>query len=783
MTCNRNATLFCLISMSVSHLFMPLSFATADEQTGTALQKPDPAMLTINRIYDGSEFTGKSFSGKWQSDKDNYTTLESTASGSQQIVRHNADADSPVILVTADDLTPAQASSPLKVEGYTFSPDQSLLLIYTNSKRVWRNNTRGDYWLLDRAAGQLKQLGGDIPPSSMMFAKFSPSGKQVAYVHDNDVYVEDLLNNTIQKLTKRASDAIINGTTDWVYEEELGLRDAFMWSPDGKRIAFWQLDTSAVPQFPLVNHTDSLYPEVTWFGYPKVGQHNAECRVGMVEIETGETKLIELPGDASEHYIPRMEFLPQDRDQNEQPRILIQQLNRLQNTNRLFLADFRSSTVSEVMVERDAAWIDVHDELNWLDNASAFTWMSERDGWRHLYVVSLDDGATKQITRGDFDVIELLKVNEAEGIAYFIASPDEASQRYLYRVNLDGTDLKRVTPEGVAATHSYKISPDAKWAIHQVSRFDEPPAWDLVTLPNHKSVRSLESNEALRKTISGLARTPTEFFRVTLPTDEATDGQDSEPLELEAWCMLPPNFDKNKKYPLLIYVYGEPAGTTVVNRWSSKAYLWHQLMAQQGYVVMSFDNRGTKSPRGRAWRKSIYRKIGIIPPADQAAAAQAVLKDRTYLDAERVGIWGWSGGGSSSLHAIFKHPELYSTAVAVAPVPNQRYYDTIYQERYMGLPDTNVEGFTEGSPINYAKQLEGNLMLIHGTGDDNCHYQTLELLINELIKHNKQFSMMSYPNRTHSIREGKNTTRHLRDLMTRYILDNLPPNPSPASKN
>ena len=780
MICTRNPLFIPFILFS-SVLSLPC--VAADGPSTNEPPPVDPAILTIDRIYDGSEFSGKSFSGQWLSGTDSYTTIESTGSGEQQIVRHDAGTGATDILIDADALTPAQSDGPLKVESYTFSPDQSLLLIYTNSKRVWRNNTRGDYWLLDRAAGQLKQLGGNIPPSTMMFAKFSPTGKQVAYVHDNDVYVEDLLNNTIQKVTTRASDAIINGTTDWVYEEELGLRDAFMWSPDGKRIAFWQLDTSAVPQFPLVNHTDSLYPEVTWFGYPKVGQHNAVCRVGLVEIESGETKLIELPGDPAEHYIPRMEFLPQDRDLDQQPRVLIQQLNRLQNTNRIFLADFRSNTVSEVMVERDAAWIDVHDELNWLDDASSFTWMSERDGWRHLYIVSLDDGATRQVTTGNFDVIELLKVSEADKKAYFIASPDEASQRYLYSVNLDGTNLQRVTPAGMAATHSYKISPDAQWAIHQVSRFDEPPAWDLVTLPEHKLVRSLESNEDFRKTINALARKPTEFFRVTLPGDDSADEQESAPVELEAWCMLPPDFDKTKSYPLLIYVYGEPAGTTVVNRWSSRAYLWHQLMAQQGYVVMSFDNRGTKSPRGRAWRKSIYRKIGIIPPADQAAAARAVLKDRPYLDPERVGIWGWSGGGSSSLHAIFKHPDLYSTAVAVAPVPNQRYYDTIYQERYMGLPDTNVEGFTEGSPINFANQLEGDLLLIHGTGDDNCHYQTLELLINELIKHNKQFSMMSYPNRTHSIREGKNTTRHLRDLMTRFILENLPPNASPASQN
>ena len=778
---HRQATRFAFIILQICvpltfALTLALTLASADESTQPESTPVDPSRLTIDRIYSGSEFNGKVFTGQWLTGTDSYTTLDPTSSGDQQIVKHDAATDKTDTLVDADDLTPASASGPLKVESYVFSDDQSLLLIYTNSKRVWRNNTRGDYWVLDRAAGQLRQLGGEAPPSTLMFAKFSPDGKQVAYVRDNDIYVEDLLNHTIQKVTQRASDAIINGTTDWVYEEELGLRDAFMWSPDGKRIAFWQLDTSEVPQFPLVNHTDSLYPEITWFGYPKVGQHNADCRVGLVEIESGETKLIELPGDSSEHYIPRMEFLPQPDDADQQPRILIQQLNRLQNTNRLFLADFRSSTVSKVMVERDAAWIDVHDELKWLDGAKSFTWMSERDGWRHLYIVALDNGETRQVTKGDFDVIELLSINQNDGVIYFIASPDAASERYLYRVNLDGSNLERVTPDGIPATHRYKISSDAQWAIHQVSRYDEPPVWNLIALPSHQDVRVLESNEAVRKAVSDLARKPTEFFRIALDASETETGDSAGSIELEAWCMLPPDFDKDKSYPLLIYVYGEPAGTTVVNRWGGKSYLWHQLLAQHGYVVMSFDNRGTKSPRGREWRKSIYRKIGIIPPADQAAAARAVLKQRSYLDPERVGIWGWSGGGSSSLHAIFKHPDLYSTAVAVAPVPNQRYYDTIYQERYMGLPDTNVEGFREGSPINFADQLDGDLLLIHGTGDDNCHYQTFELLINELIKHNKQFSMMSYPNRTHSIREGKNTTRHLRKLMTQFLLNKLPPN-------
>ncbi|MCG8650545.1 MAG: prolyl oligopeptidase family serine peptidase, partial [Pirellulales bacterium] len=383
-----------------------------------------------------------------------------------------------------------------------------------------------------------------------------------------------------------------------------------------------------------------------------------------------------------------------------------------------------------------------------------------------VYLASLDSGRLQAITSGNFDVIELLKVDTTSGWVYFIASPDAASQRYLYRVRLNGRDLSRVTPQQWAGTHTYQISPDGKWAIHTRSSANEPPLTELVSLPDHRSVAVLEQNKSLREKLAKLDREPTEFFQVNIG-----DG-----ILLDGWCIKPPNMDPTRKYPLLVYVYGEPAGSTVVDRWGGSSYLWHLMLAQHGYVVMSFDNRGTKAPRGRVWRKSVYKKIGILPPQDQAAAVRRVIQQRPYIDARRVGIWGWSGGGSSSLQAIFKYPDLYHTAIAVAPVPNQRYYDTIYQERYMSLPELNVEGFRQGSPINFAHQLKGNLLLIHGTGDDNCHYQTTEMLMDELIAHNKQFTMMAYPNRSHSIRERKNTTRHLRQLMTNYLLEKLPPN-------
>ena len=368
------------------------------------------------------------------------------------------------------------------------------------------------------------------------------------------------------------------------------------------------------------------------------------------------------------------------------------------------------------------------------------------------------------VTPGEFDVIGISALDEANDWLYYMASPDDPSQRYLYRVRLDGSDLQRVTPTDQSGTHSYQFSDDARWAIHSYSSFDTPPVTQLVRLPEHETVRVLDDNSELLEALAKIDRTPTEFFYVDIDQD----------VSLHGWCMKPADFDPEKKYPLLIFVYGEPFGSTVNDSWGGRRYLWHQMHTEHGYIVMSIDNRGTASPRGRAWRKSIYRQIGILASKDQAAALRTVLDRREYVDRDRIGIWGWSGGGSMSLNMIFRYPELYHTAMAVAAVPNQRHYDTIYQERYMGLPEDNVKGFREGSPITYAHQLEGNLLIVHGTGDDNVHYQGTEALVNELIAENKRFTMMVYPNRTHSISEGKGTTRHLYELLTRYLYENLP---------
>ncbi|MBN2473689.1 MAG: S9 family peptidase [Pirellulales bacterium] len=735
---------------------LPLSAAEKEE---------DPSRLSVERIFSSGEFSSESFPARWLPDGSGYVCLERSddPSGGRDLVRHDAETDQREILVSAAHLVPPGESKPLRIDDYAFSQDRSLLLIYTNSKRVWRQNTRGDYWVLDRAGRELRKLGGDAPPSTLMFAKFSPTGRHVAYVRQGNIYLEDLRDHGIRALTRSESLEVINGTFDWVYEEELSLRDGFRFSPDGESIAYWQLDTRGVPGFVMVNNTDVLYPRLTEFKYPKVGQQNSACRVGVVALADGKTRWLDVPGCPREHYIARMDWAGPGR-------IILQQLNRRQNTNRVMLADAETLQATTILTETDDAWVDVHDELTWLADGQRFTWLSDRDGWRHVYLASRTGEAPRLATPGDYDVIRLLHVDEPGGWLYYLASPENPTQRYLYRVRLDGTGTQHVTPSGQPGTHDYQIAPHGRWAIHRFSSFDSPPTAELVELPDHKTVRPLAENKSLREKLDKLWRRPAEFLRI-----DVGDG-----VLLDAWCIQPPDLDPGKKYPLLVYVYGEPAGQTVVDRWGGNGYLWHLMLAQRGYVVMSIDNRGTHAPRGRAWRKCIYRQVGILAPADQAAAIRKVLSERSYLDPERIGVWGWSGGGSMSLNAIFKYPNLYRTAMAVAPVANQRLYDTIYQERYMGLPGDNDEGYRRGSPVNFASQLEGNLLIVHGTGDDNCHYQATETLINELIRCNKRFTMMAYPNRSHSIREGVNTTLHLRNLLTRYLQENLPPGPRPA---
>jgi len=723
----------------------------------------DPGRLTLERIFVSREFSPERFGpARWMSDGSSYTTLEPSAEAKdgRDLVLYRAETGRREVLVSAAKLVPTGAKEPLAIENYAWSPDGKVLIVFTNSQRVWRQNTRGDFWTYELASGRLRQLGTGFGPSSLMFAKLSPDGLKAAYVVKNNIYAEDLASGRTTQLTFDGAEDIINGTSDWVNEEEFSIRDGFRWSPDSRSIAFWQFDTHDVPVFTMINNTDTLYPKVTAFKHPKPGQVNSAVRVGVVPAAGGSTVWIKTPGDPRNTYIARLEWAGSSGE------VILQHLNRLQNTLTVFLGDAATGEVRSVFSDTDQTWVEIMEDFVWLDGGRSLLWLSERDGWQHAYRVSRDGREAKLLTPGDYDVLSADAVDERGGWLYVTASPADATKRFLFRVRMDGKSAPvLVGPAGPSGVHRYDISPSARWAFHTFGGLDTPPVTELVRLPDGRPVRTMAANEALKAKVESLQRKRVEFFKLDI----------GEGVQVDGWRILPPDFDPARKYPLFVYVYGEPAGQTVQDNWGGSGYLWHLMLAQQGYVVASFDNRGTPAPRGRAWRKSIYRQIGILASRDQAAAVTAALAAWPYIDAERVGVWGWSGGGSMTLNAMFRYPGLYKAGISVASVPDQRLYDTIYQERYMGLPDDNAEGYAKGSPITFAKDLKGRLLIVHGTGDDNVHYQGFEKLIDELVAHNKAFAMMAYPNRSHGIYEGRGTTLHLYTMFTRFLNEALPP--------
>jgi dipeptidyl-peptidase-4 len=541
-------------------------------------------LVTIDRLFNTKEFDTKSFGpAHWIDNGAGYTTLETSPSDEKvkEIIRYEISTAKRSVLVTAEQLQPQGADEPLTIKNYQWSPDKKLLLIFTNSKRVWRQNTRGDYWLLELENDRLRQLGGDAEPSTLMFAKFAPNSQSVAYVRANNIYVEQLSSGEITQLTTDGATHIINGTSDWIYEEEFHLRDGFLWSPDSQYIAYWQFDTAGAETFYMINNPDSLYPKLIPLPYPKVGTINSACRVGVVNAASRETTWFDHSADPRDHYIPKMEWAA-NSDQ-----VLFQQLNRLQNQNKLQLGNVLDGSVNTLFVEQDDAWIDMHDDLKWLEDGNAFTWISDRNGWRHLYRISRDGQEVTLLTPGAYDVISVQKIEEQSGWVYFIASPDNATRRYLYRTRLDGNGrLEQMTPKDATGIHTYDISPHASFAFHTYSNFNAPPVTSLISLPDHQPLRPLEDNAKLYANVSTLVQCPIEFFCVELDDD----------VQLDAWCIKPPDFNPQQKYPLLFYVYGEPAGQTVLDGWQRKRHIWHRMLAQMGFLVMSVDNRGHLPP-------------------------------------------------------------------------------------------------------------------------------------------------------------------------------------------
>jgi dipeptidyl-peptidase 4 len=702
----------------------------------------------------------------WSTDGNSYFRNEGG-----DITKYTLPQNTKIVLVSKDKLKPAGAEKPLAVRSFKFSADYNKVLIYTNSKKVWRLDTRGDYWLYDIASNKLKQLGKDRPASSLMFAKISPDGKKVAYVSEYNLYVEDLATGTIKPLTKGGNRKLINGTFDWAYEEEFFCRDGFRWSPDSKQIAYWQIDAQGTKDYLMINNTDSIYPVAVPVEYPIAGEPPSKYKIGAVNIATGKTVWMKIPDDEKwRTYLPRMEWAANSNE------LIVQHLNRKQNESNIMLCDVKTGNAKNIYNEKDEAWIDIlplwdndygNGGWDWLNNGQEFLWASEKDGWRHLYRISRDGKKETLITNGKYDVMDISTIDEKGGYVYFHASPENATQKYLCRTKLDGSgQLEMISPANQKGTHNYRVSPNAKFAQHNFSNYYTSPASEWITLPDHKGINGENKvNDALAK--ADKSKSNTEFFKV----------KTEEGVEMDAWMVKPANFDATKKYPVVFYVYTEPWGQNVTDAFGSTGnFLYKGDMSKDGYIYISIDNRGTPVPKGREWRKCVYRKIGLVNIKDQAMAAKEIMK-WPYVDTSRIGVWGWSGGGSATLNLMFQYPEIYKTGIAIAPVANQLTYDNIYQERYMGLPQENRQDFVNGSPMTYAKNLKGNLLYVHGTGDDNVHFNNAEMLFNELIKHGKHFQMMNYPNRTHGISEGEGTSEHLSTLYTKFMREHLPPGP------
>lgn len=692
----------------------------------------------------------------WNKDGNSYTTVENGA-----IVEVTLPAMTKTTLVSAEQLAPLGMQAHERTAGsrrgggdleYAFSGDHSRLLLLAKPVREY-HNTYHSAWVFDRKTNALLPVARE----RILNAKISPDGTKVAYVLNNNIYSVEIGNSVGAPvaLTTDGNDKLLNGWFDYAYSEELYCVDGFRWSPDSKSIAYWQNDISHVGTFYMINNTDSIYPKIIAIPFSKVGEPIAQARIGVVSLATRTTKWMNIDGDPSSHYLARMEWTP------DGARVITQQLNRAQNNSKLVLSDPASGESKVIYNESDDAWIDLKafwshaggNDWDWIEGGKAFLWVSEKDGWRHIYRVGLD-GQETLLTKGNFDVTSVSGCDEVKGYLYFGASPENATQRYLYRASLSKTAAPvRVTPD-LAGTHGYILSPNGRWAQHSFSSHLYMPATEWVSLPDHKALNAAES------IASHLTPTPqgrqTKFFTIT-----TADG-----VTMDAWMIKPLNFDSTKKYPVIFYTYSEPVGATVSDvATPGRAGFFN---VDDGYIFMSVEGRGAQTPKGRAWRKSIYKNVGWINVNDQAAACREVLK-WPFIDASRVAVFGSSGGGSTTQNLLFRYPELYKVGLASAGVPNQLIYNTIYEERFMGVLPENRDAYIKCNPLTYAKNLQGHLLIMHGTGDHNVNYQGEEMLLNELIKYNRQFQFMPYPNRTHGITEGEGTILHKTTLMANFL--------------
>ncbi|MGB1209786.1 MAG: S9 family peptidase [Lacinutrix venerupis] len=626
---------------------------------------------------------------------------------------------------------------------YKFSDDESQVLLATNQESIFRRSTLANYYVLDTKTGMLTSVSNE----KIQEPTFSPDGQKVAYGLNNNLYVKDLISGKTTQFTKDGiKNKIINGITDWVYEEEFGFVRAFEWNANSDKIAFIRFDETNVPEFSMDVYGKNLYQTQTVFKYPKAGEANAIVSLYVYDFKENKTNEIKVNKDYKDFYIPRIKW-------TNNPDVLSAQFsNRHQNELDLWMINTNKNKAILAVEERDKAYVDVTDNLTFLEDNS-FIWTSEKDGFNHIYHYTKDGELINQVTKGNWEVTNYYGLDVKTNKIYYQSVENGSINRDVYSINLNGTNKQRLTKN--TGTNNADFSADFTYFINTFSSATTPPVYTLNSATNGNVIKKIKDNEKLAETVSQYSLSQKEFSTIHV------NGND-----LNMWVIKPANFDVNKKYPLLMYQYSGPGSQQVANRWNSSNDYWYQMLAQKGYIVACVDGRGT-GLKGADFKKITQKELGKFEVEDQIEAAK-LLGQRNYIDASRIGIWGWSYGGFMSSNALLKGNDVFKMAIAVAPVTSWRFYDSIYTERYMTTPQENASGYDDNSPINHVDKLKGDFLLIHGTGDDNVHVQNTMRMVEALIQADKQFEWMIYPDKNHGI-YGGNTRKHLYTKMTNFI--------------
>jgi dipeptidyl-peptidase-4 len=705
---------------------------------------------TIDDIYASVKFSPKTIRGfQWIKGGKGYSCLETdSVIGKTDLWGYDVATGGKTLFVDGSALTLNEGENPFKIENYIWSPDEQRIL-FTGIVPARALKTGGDFFLFDLKLKQFKRLTDS--GKEQLNVKFSPDGKTIGFVRANNLYLLDLATGQETQLTFDGAEHVLNGHFDWVYEEEFGIIDGWQWSPDGRYIAYWQLDETREPEFPIMNFLP-LHQEVLRMRYPKAGDPNAIVKIGVIDLSTKGNRWMELgaPLDSTQDtYVPRIKWT------NTPGLLAVQRLNRDQNKLDLTLVDVRSGVAKIILTESDTTWVDVRNDLTFLKKSDRFVWSSDRSGYMHLYLYRLDGTLIRQLTRGKWDVEKLIGVDEASGRVYFTAAMMSPLGRDLYSVKLDGMGLTKITHE--VGTNDANFAPDNSIFLHTYSDVNTPTRTSL-RKADGTLIRVINDGaiEALRQ----YKVSPKIFFTFT-----TSDG-----IVLNGWMIKPIDFDSTKKYPVLMAVYGGPGSQMVRNSWGGTDFLWYQVLAQKGYVIISVDNRGTGA-RGKQFKTVTYKNLGVWEANDQIEGAM-YLRTLPYVDASRIGIWGWSYGGYMTLMSMLLGADVFKAGVSVAPVTHWKFYDTIYTERYMLTPQKNPEGYEKSAPLSYAKNLKGKLLIVHGTADDNVHWQNTVSIVNEFIREGKQFETAFYPGGMHGIGRGK-VRAHLFTKITNFISENL----------